>query len=142
MSDTPLLPGVRELALSRSDLGPAPRAPDSDGVAEARVRTTAARALDAIAHAGLQPAIERAHAAVDARDVLRTELDATRVALCDAVRALAARLRADGAPPERMLVLVKDAVRGGAPAGTDPAVVRELMGDAVRCGIGAYYAAA
>lgn len=76
------------------------------------------------------------------RDDLRGEMAATRAALCDAVSGLTARLRREGVPPERMFVLVKESVRRGAPSGADVVAVRELMGEAVRCGIRAYYAAA
>lgn len=115
--------------------------------AEARVRASAGRALEAASRAhGLAEqsgrAMARARLALDERDALLADARTTRAALCDAVGALAARLRRDGVPPERMLVAVKAAVRGAAPAGTDPGAAQELMGDAVRSGIGAYYAAA
>jgi hypothetical protein len=57
-----------------------------------------------------------------------------------AVDAFAARLRADGVPPERMLVLVKAAVRDSAPGVLDQAQLHALTEDVVRWSIEAYYA--
>jgi hypothetical protein len=61
----------------------------------------------------------------------------------DAVEALARQLRADAVPPERMLVLVKAAAQRAVPAAPqtlDPLERGELVSDAVRWGVAAYYA--
>ena len=51
-------------------------------------------------------------------------------------------LKADGLPPERMLVLVKTAFREAAPPELDPVDARALMEDVVRWSVEAYYDAA
>ena len=58
----------------------------------------------------------------------------------DAAEVLARELRADAVPPERMLVLVKAAAQRAAPATLDPLERGELVSDAVRWGVAAYYA--
>ncbi len=78
----------------------------------------------------------RDHATRDAVAATDPELSTARSALCVAVGALARHLRHEGAPPQRMLVVVKDAVRAAVPEALGG---RELMSDAVRCGIEAYY---
>lgn len=66
------------------------------------------------------------------------QLDGTDLAhvLDDYVRGLAER----GVPPERMLVLVKAAVREGTPAELDTHTARALLDAAVRRSIAAFYA--
>lgn len=101
------------------------------------VHDSAARAALAF---GRVQAVTRGHPVLDAHDPLSLELTAARDGLCDAVSALAASLRRDGLPPQRMLVAVKDAVRGAFPTPAEPLAARDVMSDAVRCGIAAYYA--
>jgi hypothetical protein len=68
--------------------------------------------------------------------------DAERLAaLGDTAERLAVRLRRDGEPPERMLVVVKDAARAATPPGVDPPAARHLMAHAVRRAIQSYFAA-
>lgn len=76
--------------------------------------------------------------AVRESEALRTAL---RLALRDSVTAYVRRLHDEQVPPERMLVLVKEAVREATPAGTDVLEGRELMESVVRWSIEAYYAA-
>ncbi len=110
------------------------------GALTGRVRDTAARAVVA---AGRWHTSARVHPALDVADATFAEFDASRTQLCDAVSVLAAHLRRGGVPPERMLVVVKDAVRGAAaPTAADAADSRVVMSDAVRWGIDAYYATA
>jgi len=69
------------------------------------------------------------------RDVL-----AIRIAATAAVTTYVATLRRNGVPPERMLILVKDAVRdaaSGVLSGTDVGIVLDAV---VRWSIEAYYA--
>lgn len=58
-----------------------------------------------------------------------------RASLTDYTR----RLAADGLPAERVLVMVKAAVRGALPPRGDPDRASELMADVVRWMIAAYY---
>ncbi len=58
------------------------------------------------------------------------------------VTAYVHHLRADGLPPERMLVLVKSAVHDATPAALDVDEARRLMEDVVRWSVEAYYHAA
>jgi hypothetical protein len=51
-------------------------------------------------------------------------------------------LKAEGLPAERMLVLVKTAVREATPPELDVYEARELMEDVVRWSVDAYYHAA
>jgi hypothetical protein len=124
----------------------------------------ATEATDGIGSRGhLQRTLERARAAIrtsgeltaDSRSVVaRSEelvgVSAQRVQASLALRALlrasvtayARRLHADGVPPQRMLVLVKTAVREATPAQLDPYEARDLMEDVVRWSVEAYYDAA
>lgn len=115
-----------------SAAGPLAHTPSRAGAAVARAQELAARAVAAVA---------TAHDVLDGTDAALREVAATRAALGDAVGVLAARLRRDGAPPERMLILVKDAARAATPPGADPPAARDLMAHAVRRGIEAYFAA-
>lgn len=139
MSDAPHVPPPVAHALALGEL--ALRPPVADGLASltGRVRDMAARAAAA---AGRVQALAPGHPVLDARDASHAELAAARGQLCDAVGMLAVRLRRDGLPPQRMLVAVKDAVRAAAPTADEVLAAREVMGDAVRWGIDAYYAAA
>ncbi|MDF1504413.1 hypothetical protein [Roseisolibacter sp. H3M3-2] len=67
---------------------------------------------------------------------------ALRAQLRASITAYVHRLRAEGEPPQRMLVLVKTAMREGTPPELDVFEARELMSDAVRWSIVAYYQAA
>jgi len=57
-----------------------------------------------------------------------------------AVTTFAEQLRTDGAPPERMLVVLKAAVRDSAPGMLDPHQLHALTEDVVRWSIEAFYA--
>ena len=57
------------------------------------------------------------------------------------VAAFVARLRADGTPPERMLVVVKAAVRDVTPGVLSQGQLHAMTEDVVRWSIEAYYAA-
>jgi hypothetical protein len=57
-----------------------------------------------------------------------------------AVTTFAEQLRTDGAPPERMLVVLKAAVRDSAPGTLDPHQLHALTEDVVRWSIEAFYA--
>jgi hypothetical protein len=69
------------------------------------------------------------------------ESAALRSQLRDSATAYARHLHDDGLPSERMLVLVKAAVREATPSQLDPFEARELMDEIVRWSIEAYYAA-
>jgi hypothetical protein len=57
-----------------------------------------------------------------------------------AVRDYTRRLRADGVPPQALLVLVKSALRESTPAGIGALEAREaLTADVVRWSVEAYY---
>ena len=58
----------------------------------------------------------------------------------EAVTEFAARLRADGEPPERVLVVIKAAVRDATPGVLDAMQLHALTDDVVRWSIEAYYA--
>lgn len=122
--DRPVEPVVRAVPLAAAPSRPGP------AVARAQELATQSHAAGATARDVL-----------DGTGAALRELGATRATLDDAVGALATRLRRDGAPPERMLVLVKDAARAATPPGADPPAARDLMARAVRLGIAAYFAA-
>ncbi len=126
-------------AVAIPDLVARPTAADDLAPLTSRVRDAAARVATVAEQAH---ALTRGHPASDAGDATHAELTTARGHLHDAVGVLAARLRRDGLPPQRMLVVVKDAVRAAAPAGGEALAVRDVMGDAVRWGIAAYFAAA
>ena len=69
------------------------------------------------------------------------ESEALRAALRTSVTAYVRRLHDEQVPPQRMLVLVKEAVREAAPAHIDVLERRDLMESVVRWSIEAYYAA-
>lgn len=102
-----------------------------------RVRDMAALASTV---AGRAHAIARGHGSIDGHDAMQAEASSARAQMCDAVSILATHLRRAGLPPQRMLVIVKDAVRAAAPSAGEALAMRDLMNDAVRCGITAYYA--
>ena len=137
MSDVPRVPAV----FLRDGIGDAraPQSADSLAPLTGRVRDAAIRAAVA---ANRWQATVRAHPPLEHSDVTRAELDAARAQLCETVGALAAHMRRDGLPPQRMLVVVKDAVRAAVPTAAEALAARDVMSDAVRCGIDAYYAAA
>ncbi|HEY0779343.1 MAG TPA: hypothetical protein VGD56_15355 [Gemmatirosa sp.] len=113
---------------------------DALGFLTGRVRDAAGRAVVA---AGRWQGLGRAYPTLDVGEATRAELELARTQLCDAVSVLAAHMRRDGLPPQRMLVVVKDAVRAAlTPVAADAPGTRDVMNDAVRCGIDAYYAAA
>jgi hypothetical protein len=86
--------------------------------------------------------LARSEALVGASAILVQASLAIRAELRASVTAYARHLRTDGVPPERMLVLVKSAVREATPAELDAVEARDLMEDVVRWSIDAYYHAA
>lgn len=138
MSDVPQVPPVvvRDVAVIDAR---AMHVPDALTLMTGRVHDAAVRMAAA---AGRWQALVRAHPALESGDTTRAELDAARAHLCETVGTLAARLRRDGLPPQQMLVVVKDAVRAAAPTAAEVLAARDVMSDAVRCGIDAYYAVA
>jgi hypothetical protein len=79
--------------------------------------------------------VEEAQRATDASRRIRAELR-------ESVVAYVRDLRAQGVPSERMLVLVKVAVREATPPELDAYEARALMEDVVRWSVDAYYHAA
>jgi hypothetical protein len=78
--------------------------------------------------------LRRAPAAILVSVALRAELRAS-------VTAYVRRLRADGEPPQRMLVLVKETLADAFPSELDPTERRVLQADVIRWSIDAYYQA-
>jgi hypothetical protein len=111
------------------------------------IRQTLARAQSSVQIAGERVATRRsllarttalvsgATSPVQASTPLRAELRAS-------VTAYVRHLRDDGVPPERMLVLVKTAMRESTPSELDSQEARTLLEDVVRWSVDAYYAAA
>ena len=137
------------LASRRADPTPTRSAPDDgDGALGSRghLRVTLERVHAAIAAssagglrsrsllASAEPLAAESGRLVRASQSLREQLRAS-------VGAYARRLRTDGVPSERMLVLVKSAVRDATPRELDAIEARELMDEVVRWSIEAYYAA-
>ena len=71
---------------------------------------------------------------IQGASVARTEAKA-------AVTALVVRLRTEGLPPQRVLIVLKDAARDAAPPELELIDQRSLVEDVVRWSIAAYYAA-
>ena len=86
-------------------------------------------------------ALGRASALLAGSEAALQESLAVRAQLRAAVTAYVHRLHADGEPPERVLVLVKRAVRDAVPAEFSLADEEQLVSDAVRWSIEAYFAA-
>ena len=74
-------------------------------------------------------------------DLAVRDSEALQAALRGSVTAYVRRLHDEQVSPERMLVLVKEAVRGATTADTDVLEGRALMESVVRWSIEAYYAA-
>jgi hypothetical protein len=104
--------------------------------ARASVRT--AHALTGRSHSLLA----RAATLVGASERIVQESVDLREQLRASVSAYARRLRAEGQPSERMLILVKTAVREAVPPELDSVELRELLEDVVRWSVEAYYDAA
>lgn len=121
--------------------------PDRGSVgSRAHIRQTLeqARATLAAAHGRLglsEATLHRAGARAAASDRAVQESLALRAQLRASVTAYVHRLRADAVPPERMVVLVKEAVLEATPPELDLAQGRALVEDAVRWSIDAYYGA-
>jgi hypothetical protein len=99
-------------------------------LADARSRQTRAEALQSRTDAALATSQRAVH-----------EPAAVEAALRASVTAYVQRLHDEHVPPQRMLVLVKDAVREAVAADTDVLERRALMACVVRWSIEAYYAA-
>nr|ASV46937.1 hypothetical protein [uncultured bacterium] len=106
----------------------------------ARARAAARVARERTAHS--REVLARADAVADASERAVEASLALRAQLRASVTAYVRHLRADGAPPERMLVLVKAAVSESAPPELDPVEAHALMEDVVRWSVEAYYHAA
>jgi hypothetical protein len=103
--------------------------------------------VDPVAAAGSAPLLSVSSAQRLARTLADALADrsAPTVALYEAVSRYAAELRGHGLPPERMLVLVKELVRGTAPDSVASRAVQldtDLLRLVVSWSIDAYYRAA
>ncbi|AHG91910.1 hypothetical protein J421_4373 [Gemmatirosa kalamazoonensis] len=81
----------------------------------------------------------RARTFIDAAAGRRVPTPTTRREARDVVAAYAAQLRADGTPPERMLIVLKAAVRDATPGVLDQAQLHALTADVVRWSIEGFY---
>ena len=122
-------------------------AQDGDLGSRAHVRHTLTRAQSAMQLARDPVAtsrslLVRASALVSGATSLVQASATLRAELRDSVTAYVRHLRDDGVPPERMLVLVKSALRESTPLELDALEARALMEDVVRWSVDAYYAAA
>jgi hypothetical protein len=127
-------------------------APDDGGASDvvgsrAHIRTTLERARQAIRSAreltaNSQSLLTRAASLVGASGRAVQDSVALRAQLRASVTAYVCHLRGDGVPAERMLVLVKSAVREATPPELDVWEACELMEDVVRWSVEAYYDAA
>jgi hypothetical protein len=106
----------------------------------ARARTRVADSRELTAHSSTL--LARAETLVDASAATMQASQALRAELRAGVTAYVRLLRADGVPPERMLVLVKSTIREATPLGLDAHEVRDLVEDVVRWSVEAYYHAA
>ena len=100
-------------------------------LADARTRRDRAEALQSRTEGALLAWQQRA----------MRDWDALQAALRSSVTAYVRRLHDQQVPPERMLVLVKEAVRDATTTDTDVLEGRALMESVVRWSIEAYYAA-
>ena len=100
-------------------------------IRESRERASTSRSL-----------LARAEALADASGRVLQESLAIRAQLRASVTAYVRHLKDDGIPSERVVVLVKTAVRDAAPPELDAWDARDLMEDVVRWSIEAYYHAA
>ena len=82
----------------------------------------------------------RARTLIDAAAGRRSAAPTTRREARDVVAAYAAQLRADGTPPERMLIVLKAPVRDATPGLLEQAQLHALTADVVRWSIEAFYA--
>jgi hypothetical protein len=130
------------------DLGGRPPRPAPVSVAElhdalARLATTIAAAGGATPRPGTVPRA-RTGAPLDGEAPPapsgRRDGPAARQDARAAVTTFAEQLRTDGAPPERMLVVLKAAVRDSAPGMLDPHQLHALTEDVVRWSVEAFYA--
>ena len=109
-----------------------------------RTLERAAAAMDASRdlHVRSLASLARADALVAISDSVRRQSAPDRAELRASVWAYAHTLRAEGLPPEAMIVEVKAAVRDATPVELDSLAARVLLADAVRWSIEAYYDAA
>ncbi len=107
-------------------------------VERARAATLAARERRAHSHT----VVARSEALAAATERVLHESAALRAQLRASVTAYVHHLKADGLPPERMLILVKSVVLDASPAALDVDDARRLMDDVVRWSVEAYYDAA
>ena len=100
------------------------------------------RLVDASARQARVEALQsRTEAALSTPPRALRESEALRAALRTSVTAYVRRLHDEQVPPQRMIVLVKEAVREATPAHIDVLERRDLMESVVRWSIEAYYAA-
>jgi len=121
--------------------------PESGIGSRAHIRQTIERSRSAIKSARQRAAtsrslLARSEALLGSSAILVQASLAIRAELRASVTAYVRHLRTDGVPPERMLVLVKSAVREVTPPELDAVEARELMEDVVRWSVDAYYQAA
>jgi hypothetical protein len=107
-------------------------------ISRARAALADARALAARSSANLARSLALAG---DSQTKVQASL-ALRAQLRASVTAYVTGLKADGMPSERVLVLVKAAIREATPPDFDPYDARDLMEEAVRWTVEAYYHAA
>jgi hypothetical protein len=131
-------PTPNAASVEASPTGLGSRAYIAQTLERARATIRASRALKGRSYSLLA----RAVSLVGASERMVQESDALRAQLRASVAAYARRLKAEGQPPERMLVLVKTAVRDAVPPEFDAVEVRELLEDVVRWSVEAYYDAA
>lgn len=119
--------------------------PAADGLGtRAHVQHTLERARAAVAASGeraqsSEQLIARAELLVGESEALRRHSSAFRAQLRASVSAYVRHLRDAGTPSERMVVLVKGAVRDFAPRDLEATEARALMDDVVRWSIEAYF---
>jgi len=124
------------------------RPPRPAPVSVAELHAALARLATTIAAAGgpapRSSTVLRARALLDAgappAPSARRDGPAARRDARAAVTTFAEQLRTDGAPPERMLVVLKAAVRDSAPGMLDPHQLHALTEDVVRWSVEAFYA--
>jgi hypothetical protein len=110
------------------------------------LRQTLARAREVIARSrapdALLLALVMPESGFDPAGRALRESHGLRAELRAAVTAYVRHLRREGEPPQRMLVLVKDAVGDSLPTQLDQTDRRALLADVVRWSIAAYYRSA
>ena len=138
MPDQPGKPSPSATPADAIPTGLGSRAHIAQTLERARATIRAAHALRGRSYSLLA----RSETLVGVSERMVQESDALRAQLRASVAAYARRLKAEGQPSERMLVLVKTAVREAVPPEFDAVEVRELLEDVVRWSVEAYYDAA